>query len=180
MLTDVFTADTSGLFIIILAVIGITGEWRHHTITSSLLAAPDRIRFLAAKTIAFAVAGLVLSLPISLAIAIVGLVILSARDLPTPRAGDLIAQFARNAMVAALLGAFGVGLGALVRNQVVGDRRACSCSRSSSSPLLIGLAPTSAASARSARCRRRRPRIRPRTPACRGRRPPRGRRRACC
>ena len=119
VLTDVFTADTSGLFIGILAVIGISGEWRHHTITSSLLASPDRIRFLAAKTIAFAAAGLVLSLLISLTIGIVGLVILSARDLPTPGIGDLLAQFARNGMVAAMQAAFGVGIGALVRNQVV-------------------------------------------------------------
>ena len=36
VLTDVFTSDTSSLFIMILAVVGITGEWRHHTITSSL------------------------------------------------------------------------------------------------------------------------------------------------
>jgi ABC-2 type transport system permease protein len=119
VLTDVFTSDTSSLFILILAVVGISGEWRHRTITSSLLAAPARVRFLAAKTIAFAVAGLVLSLLISLAIAIVGFAILSARGLPTPDLGDLTAQFARNAMVAALLGAFGVGIGALVRNQVV-------------------------------------------------------------
>jgi ABC-2 type transport system permease protein len=119
VLTDVFTSDTSSLFIMILAVVGITGEWRHHTITSSLLAAPDRLRFLAAKTIAFAAAGLVLSLLISIAITIVGLAILTIRDLPTPDAGELIEQIARNAAVAALLGAFGVGLGALVRNQVV-------------------------------------------------------------
>jgi ABC-2 type transport system permease protein len=119
VLTDVFTSDTSSLFILILAVIGITGEWRHHTITSSLLAAPDRLRFLTAKMIAFAAAGLVLSLLISIAIIVVGLVILAARDLPTPGAGELIEQMARNAVVAALLGAFGVGIGALVRNQVV-------------------------------------------------------------
>ena len=73
VLTDVFTADTSSLFILVLAVVGITGEWRHRTITSSLLAAPDRLRFLAAKTLAFAAAGLVLSLAISVAIAIVGI-----------------------------------------------------------------------------------------------------------
>jgi ABC-2 type transport system permease protein len=119
VLTDVFTSDTSSLFILVLAVIGISGEWRHHTITSSLLAAPDRIRFLAAKTIAFAVAGLVLSLLISLAVAVAGFAILEARDLPTPKLGELAEQFARNAMVAALLGAFGVGIGALVRNQIV-------------------------------------------------------------
>lgn len=119
VLTDVFTSDTSSLFITILAVVGITGEWRHHTITSSLLAAPDRLRFLAGKTIAFAAAGLVLSLVISIAVAVVGLIILMARDLPTPAAGELIEQSARNALVAALLGAFGVGIGALLRNQVV-------------------------------------------------------------
>jgi ABC-2 type transport system permease protein len=119
VLTDVFTSDTSSLFILVLAVVGISGEWRHRTITSSLLAAPDRIRFLAAKTVAFAVAGLVLSLLISLAIAVAGFAILSARDLPTPGLGELAGQFARNALVAAMLGAFGVGIGALVRNQVV-------------------------------------------------------------
>jgi ABC-2 type transport system permease protein len=119
VLTDVFSSDTSSLFITILAVVGITGEWRHHTITSSLLAAPDRLKFLTAKTIAFAAAGLVLSLLISIAVAVVGLAILTVRDLPTPDAGDLIDLLARNALVAALLGAFGVGIGALVRNQVV-------------------------------------------------------------
>ena len=119
VLYDVFSSDTSSLFITILAVVGITGEWRHHTITSSLLAAPDRLRFLAAKTIAFAAAGLVLSVLISIAITIVGLAILTIRDLPTPGAGELLELLARNALVAALLGAFGVGIGALVRNQVV-------------------------------------------------------------
>jgi ABC-2 type transport system permease protein len=119
VLTDVFTSDTSSLFIMILAVVGITGEWRHHTITSSLLAAPDRLRFLTAKVIAFAAAGLVLSVLISIAITVVGLIILTIRDLPTPDAGELLEQIARNALVAALLGAFGVGIGGLVRNQVV-------------------------------------------------------------
>ena len=119
VLTDVFTSDTSSLFILILAIVGIAGEWRHRTITSSLLAAPDRIRFQAAKTLAFAAAGLVLSVLISIAVAIVGYVILSARDLPVPEAGELAAQIGRNAIVAALLGAFGVGIGAIVRNQPV-------------------------------------------------------------
>ncbi|MEK6328309.1 MAG: hypothetical protein AABM66_12425, partial [Actinomycetota bacterium] len=118
-LTDVFTSDTSSLFILILAIVGISGEWRHRTIASSLLAAPDRLRFLAAKTLAFAAAGLVLSLLIAIAISFAGFAILSARDLPVPDLGELVAQIGRNATVAALLGAFGVGIGALVRNQPV-------------------------------------------------------------
>jgi ABC-2 type transport system permease protein len=119
VLVDIFSSDLSGLFIFMLAVIGITGEWRHRTITSSLLAAPDRLRFLAAKTLAFAAAGAVLSVLVSVAVVVVGAVIVSARDLPMPEAGELAGQVARNPLIAMLIGALGVGLGALVRNQVV-------------------------------------------------------------
>jgi ABC-2 type transport system permease protein len=117
VLTDVFQNDASTLFIMILAIVGITGEWRHRTITSSLLAAPDRIRFLAAKTLAFGAAGALLSLAVSISIGVVGYAILEFRDLPTPALGDLLDLFARNAGAAALLGAFGVGVGGLIRNQ---------------------------------------------------------------
>jgi ABC-2 type transport system permease protein len=119
VLVDVYTTDLSGFFIFILAIVGIAGEWRHRTITSSLLAAPDRLRFLAAKTLAFAAAGLVLSLLISLSVAILGVILLEAQGLPTPALEDLAAQIDRNALVAALLAALGVGIGALIRNQVV-------------------------------------------------------------
>jgi ABC-2 type transport system permease protein len=117
VLVDVFTSDTSSLFVLILAIVGISGEWRHRTITSSLLAAPDRLRFLAAKTLAFAVAGVALSLAISVAVAVLGYAILSSRGLPVPEMGELIAQMGRNALLAGLTGALGVGIGGLVRNQ---------------------------------------------------------------
>jgi ABC-2 type transport system permease protein len=119
VLVDVFASDLSSLFIIVLAVVGITGEWRHRTITGALLAEPHRTRFLAAKTIAFAAAGLLMSLLVSLAVALLGFVILTARDLPLPGAGELAEHIGRGALIAALLGAFGVAIGALVRNQVV-------------------------------------------------------------
>jgi len=61
----------------------------------------------------------VLSLLISVAIAILGMAILSGRDLPTPELGELVVQILRNAESAALLGAFGLALGTLVRNQPV-------------------------------------------------------------
>jgi len=119
VLTDVFTSDTSGLFILVLAVVGITGEWRHRTITSSLLAAPDRMRFLGAKTLAFAAAGVVLSVVVAVVVTILGLAILSSRGLPTPTSGDLIDLALRNALIAGLFGALGVGIGSIVRNQPV-------------------------------------------------------------
>jgi ABC-2 type transport system permease protein len=119
VLVDVFTSDTSSVFILVLAVVGISGEWRHRTIASSLLAAPQRARFLAAKVLAFAAAGIVMSVVIMLAVAVVGVVLMTARDLPLPGFGEWVGQVARNALVSALLGAFGVGFGALVRHQVV-------------------------------------------------------------
>jgi ABC-2 type transport system permease protein len=116
---DVFLSDTSSLFIMILGLVGITGEWRHRTITSSVLAAPDRVRFLLAKTFAFAAAGALLSLLITISIDIVGYLSLTIQEEPTPSIGDLVDLLWRNMLIAALLGAFGVGLGAVIRNQVV-------------------------------------------------------------
>ena len=140
VLTDVFYSDTSALFITVLAIVGITGEWRHRTITSSLLAAPARLRFLAAKMLAFAIAGALLSVIVSIAVTIAGLTILEARGLPTPSAGDMIDLYARNAVVAALLGAFGVGLGVLVRNQAIAIV-AILVYGFAIEPVLVGLAP---------------------------------------
>lgn len=119
VLIDVFASDTSAVFIVVLAIVGISGEWRHRTIASALLAAPDRLRFLAAKTLAFAAAGSALSLAVAIAVAVAGFAILSARDLPTPDVDEWAAQVVRLALMAALGGAFGVALGALVRNQVI-------------------------------------------------------------
>jgi ABC-2 type transport system permease protein len=118
VLIDVFATDTSAFFILLLAVVGISGEWRHRTITSSLLAAPDRLGFLAAKTLAFAAAGVILSLVTMTAVTILGLILMTVRDLPTPEAGELLELVGRSAVVAALLGAFGVAIGALIRNQI--------------------------------------------------------------
>ncbi|MDD9372097.1 MAG: hypothetical protein PV358_18390 [Acidimicrobiales bacterium] len=118
VLVDVFASDTSSFFILILGVVGISGEWRHRTITSSLLAVPDRTQFLTAKVCAYATAGLVTSLVVGLGVAVVGSSILGIRDLPLPGLAELAGQHGRNAVLAALLGAFGVAVGALIRNQL--------------------------------------------------------------
>ena len=115
----IFASDFSALFILLLGIIGMTGEWRHRTITSTVLAAPGRARLLAAKVISYAVAGVVLSLIVSVAIMLVGTLILAGRDETTLGIGDLGDVLWRNLLVAAFLGALGVCFGALVRNQVV-------------------------------------------------------------
>jgi len=116
---ELFTGDFTGLFILLLGVIGMAGEWRHRTITSTVLAAPNRLRLLAAKTIAYAVAGALISLVVTLVIMAVATTILSARDLPTLGLSQLADGLWRNLIVSAFLGAFGVCIGGLLRNQIV-------------------------------------------------------------
>lgn len=116
---SVFAFDFTSLFILLLGVMGMAGEWRHRTITGTVLAAPDRLRLLGAKTLSYAAAGVVLSLIVTLTIMLVGTVILSARGELTLGAADLVDVLWRNLLVAALLGALGVGIGGLVRNQVL-------------------------------------------------------------
>src|SRR5215211_597589 len=118
-LLELFTADFSPLFILLLGVVGMAGEWRHRTITSSVLAAPDRVRLLLAKVLSYALAGALLSLVVTVGLMAVGTLILSIRDQPTLDASELLDVLWRNLVVAALLGAFGVCVGGLVRNQVV-------------------------------------------------------------
>ena len=116
---DLFSADATGLFIMLLGVIGMAGEWRHRTITGTILAAPDRLRLMSAKMLAYAAAGVVLSLIVTVTIMLVGTIILSSRGFDAVAFSDLLDVLWRNLLVAALVGALGVGIGALVRNQVV-------------------------------------------------------------
>ena len=116
---ELFTADFSSLFILLLGVTGMAGEWRHRTITSSVLAAPARVRLLAAKLLSYAVAGTVLSLIVTVALMALGTLILAIRGETTLGLADLADVLWRNLVIAALLGAFGVCVGGLVRNQMV-------------------------------------------------------------
>ncbi|MGH2841514.1 MAG: hypothetical protein ACRDKY_11900 [Solirubrobacteraceae bacterium] len=116
---SLFYSDFTGLFIALLGVMGMAGEWRHRTITSTVLAAPKRLQLLVAKMLSYALAGTLMSLFVTVTLIIVGTVILSARGEETLPLADLVDVLWRNLLVAALLGAFGVGVGGVIRNQVV-------------------------------------------------------------
>ena len=111
-----FTNSAITCIIVILGAIAMTGEWRHRTITGSVLAAPNRVRLLAAKAISYSVAGIALSIIVTVPTIIVGELVLSGRGLSTLGAGGIADVLWRNLAVAALLG---VCVGALIRNQIV-------------------------------------------------------------
>jgi ABC-2 type transport system permease protein len=115
---SVFALNFTSLFILLLGVMGMSGEWRHRTITGTVLAAPDRLRLLGAKLLSYAAAGALLALGVTLAMVAVGSIILSLRGETTLGAQAIIDVLWRNVAVGALLGALGVGIGGLLRNQV--------------------------------------------------------------
>jgi ABC-2 type transport system permease protein len=122
---EVFTVDLLGIagfaqvFALILGILAATTEFRHGTITPTLIVAPDRVRLVMAKLAAHALAGLVLGvLAVGLTTAIV-LIGLSARDIDSGLTSQEITKVVVGLVLATTLwAALGVGLGALVRNQV--------------------------------------------------------------
>jgi ABC-2 type transport system permease protein len=106
--------------LLVLGIVATTGEYRHGTITSSLLAAPDRRRFVGAKLLAYLAAGALLGAAAALVTIAVGVPWLTARDAPLELldAGDYLGLFAKAVAVCALYAVIGVGIGAIVRNQV--------------------------------------------------------------
>ena len=104
-------------FSLLIGILAATTEFRHGTITPSLLVVPNRIRLMTSKLIAATLTGLAIGLVSTVLIVAIVAVFGSVRDFPTDemgRSGLIIG----GTLVCGLYAALGVGLGALVRNQV--------------------------------------------------------------
>jgi ABC-2 type transport system permease protein len=117
---DIFEVmNVAGDFALVLGVITITGEYRHKTITPSFLAEPRRGRLVLAKTEVCAIAGAV----VAIAVGIVGLVFgLSVVAGGYGTMSTMFHEFGRVwiglAAATVLFAVYGVGVGALLKNQV--------------------------------------------------------------
>jgi len=111
-------SETAVLFALVYGIVVVATEFRHGTITPTLLAAPVRERVLAAKGIVCAAGGVALAM-VSLALTFaIALPWLSARGAPI-HANALLSRNALGLLAAAgLWGALGVALGALIRSRV--------------------------------------------------------------
>jgi len=104
---------------LVLGVLAITSEFRHGTITPSLLVEPNRARLVLAKLGASLLVGLALGLLVTLMIAGIVSLFGSIRGFDTGATGtDVINLIVGGTLAAGLYAALGVGIGALVRNQV--------------------------------------------------------------
>jgi ABC-2 type transport system permease protein len=113
------SAAASSIWSLILGIIAVTGEFRHQTVTPTFLSTPHRGRVVIGKLIAYALIGIaygVLTILVAIAIALPWLsakhvdISLGSNGIP----GVLFGVVASAAVYALL----GVGLGALIRNQI--------------------------------------------------------------
>jgi ABC-type transport system involved in multi-copper enzyme maturation permease subunit len=132
------------LFAALLGAMSITGEIRHGTIRPTLLATPQRARVIAAKAAASALAGLAVGL-LAEGLAAGGEAAgLAARGIPIELdSGDYAQLLIGGALAAALFAVIGVGVGALVRNQVAALVGPCVWLLFLE-PILVGNLPTAA------------------------------------
>jgi ABC-2 type transport system permease protein len=107
------------IFALVLGILVVATEFRHGTITPSLLAVPDRTLLVVAKLIAALMAGALLGVIAEGLCAGIVLPLLSSRDIASELdSGEVLQLIAGNTAASALYAALGVGLGALIRNQV--------------------------------------------------------------
>jgi ABC-2 type transport system permease protein len=118
---DVFAATSDAyIAVFVLGVLGVTTEFRYQTITPTVLVTPSRWTLITAKMIAYALIGVAYALACILIELAMVLPWLATRnisfDLGDP---DLRRAIFGLFLVLALFGIVGLGVGALLRNQIV-------------------------------------------------------------
>ncbi|NHN56404.1 ABC transporter permease subunit [Calidifontibacter sp. DB0510] len=119
--TSTYTSG-SAFGYVLLMVIGIMtigSEYRHKTITGSLLAVPHRSRLIAAKVIALLAFGVLYGLIFLIGSVGAGATVLSIRGLEVfPEPGTLLRSLVLVLLVLGLWALIGLGLGVLITNQI--------------------------------------------------------------
>jgi ABC-2 type transport system permease protein len=109
----------AGVFSALAGIMLITSEYRYGTIRPTFLVTPRRSQVLAAKLAAGLLAGLAFGIAGEALGFGIGYAIFDARGIPyTPGTGQTALVLGGTVAASALWGAIGVGLGAIVRNQV--------------------------------------------------------------
>jgi ABC-type transport system involved in multi-copper enzyme maturation permease subunit len=112
------TAANANVLFLILGIIGMTQEYRHRTATPTFLTSPRRGHVVVAKLVAYALA----AVPFALLVVAVNYVVVAihagARGAAPALNGDNLSTLAMSGLALVIYAVIGVGLGALLRNQV--------------------------------------------------------------
>jgi hypothetical protein len=111
------TANANVLFLI-LGIIGMTQEYRHRTATPTFLTTPKRGRVVTAKLVSYALAAIPFALLVMAVNYLVVLVYAGARGDAPSLTGDNLRVLTSSGLALVIYTVIGVGIGALLRNQV--------------------------------------------------------------
>jgi hypothetical protein len=112
-------ASGGAVFVCLLGIVAITAEYRHLTVTPTFLATPRRNLVVAAKLVTYAIVGLAYAILDVLLVIAMALPWLHAKGIATSLTQDRIPLVLLAAVaVVAIYGVVGVGVGALIRNQI--------------------------------------------------------------
>jgi ABC-2 type transport system permease protein len=111
-------AANASVLLLILGIIGMTQEYRHRTATPTFLTEPHRGRVIAAKLIAYALVAVPFALLILIVDVLVVIVYAGARGAAPSLTADNLQTLASSGLVLVVFAVIGVGVGALLRNQV--------------------------------------------------------------
>jgi ABC-type transport system involved in multi-copper enzyme maturation permease subunit len=117
---QVALAQASGAtaLFLILGIIGMTQEYRHRTATPTFLTTPRRWKVVVAKLAAYAL----VAVPFALAVLAVNVIVVTvyagARGAAPSLTGDNLEVLAMSGLALTIYALMGVGIGALVKNQV--------------------------------------------------------------
>lgn len=115
----VLSAEQATVVAVVAGILLMAGEYRHNTATGTFLVTPERSRVVRAKLLAAALAGLVLAVTASAVNLVIALPWLVAKDVPFALVGqELPSVLIGTVCATAIYGGVGVGIGALVRNQL--------------------------------------------------------------
>jgi ABC-2 type transport system permease protein len=112
------TGSNANILFLILGIIGMTQEYRHRTATPTFLTSPRRGQVVIAKLIAYALAAAAFALVVVVVNYVVVAVHAGARGSAPSLDGDNLATLASSLLALVIYAVIGVGLGALLRNQV--------------------------------------------------------------
>jgi ABC-2 type transport system permease protein len=116
----VYTAGLSVgyLLLLVIGVVQIGAEYRHHTITSTFLAQPRRARVMLAKVLALIVIGAAYGVLSLVGSVLVGAITLQARGADPFPSGGVARTLLLSLLVLGLWALIGLGAGILIPNQV--------------------------------------------------------------
>ena len=117
---DLFGAAASGIiFVLLLGVMLMAGEFRHGTITQTLLITPSRWKVLATKILAGGVLGLAFGLIAELVSLVISVPLLQLKGVDLAFGDEAWGLVVGTVLATTICGMLGVALGTVIRNQVV-------------------------------------------------------------